>query len=369
MRRSSVGLLVGLFFVLVSPLGADAQESGGSFGGGDWSDNSGGGGGGGGDFGGGGGDFGSSGGGDFGSGPGFGSSGSSGGYGGSGVGGAGIGVCFGVVMLGAMLAFAFYMSSKKGIGSRAPGAGHVSDLLRSGGPYHGADAMHVSYVGIGVDWRARADIQRALSELARTGNMGSAEGRCEALREVVLALRRAEMAWLYAAPSTSTPYRPSDAQSEFQAKANDLRARFKSELVRGTEGGVRTTEGPEMRAKADEGKGTVVVTVLAAARRPLGSVGAPDANAVRSALQAFSAIGPRDLVAMEVIWSPAAEQDRMSSAELEQNYPEMRLIDPNSIAGRVFCIYCSGPFPMELLRCPHCGGPATDSKDNKTPPR
>ena len=75
------------------------------------------------------------------------------------------------------------------------------------------------------------------------------------------------------------------------------------------------------------------------------------------------------MVALEVVWSPAAENDRMSTAELEQFYPEMKLIDPNSIAGRVFCAYCNGPFPAELLNCPHCGAPAEASKDRKTPPR
>ena len=58
----------------------------------------------------------------------------------------------------------------------------------------------------------------------------------------------------------------------------------------------------------------------------------------------------------------------MSTAELEQFYPDMRLIDPNSIAGRLFCTYCKGPFAMELLQCPHCGAPAEASQDNRTPP-
>ena len=46
----------------------------------------------------------------------------------------------------------------------------------------------------------------------------------------------------------------------------------------------------------------------------------------------------------------------MSTAELEQHFAELRkILDPASIAGRVFCEYCSGAFPMELLTCPHCG--------------
>ena len=84
---------------------------------------------------------------------------------------------------------------------------------------------------------------------------------------------------------------------------------------------------------------------------------------------AYACMSETMMLALEVVWSPAAENDRMSTAELEQFYPEMKLIDPNSIAGRVFCAYCNGPFPAELLTCPHCGAPADASKDRKTPPR
>ncbi len=66
---------------------------------------------------------------------------------------------------------------------------------------------------------------------------------------------------------------------------------------------------------------------------------------------------PASLAAVEIIWSPAAEEDRMSTAELEQRYPELRKIDETAIAGRVFCAYCRGLFAMELLECPHCGAP------------
>jgi len=46
----------------------------------------------------------------------------------------------------------------------------------------------------------------------------------------------------------------------------------------------------------------------------------------------------------------------------------LRLIDPESIAGRIFCSYCQGPFAMELLNCPHCGAPAEQSQGRRAPP-
>jgi uncharacterized membrane protein len=177
------------------------------------------------------------------------------------------------------------------------------------------------------------------------------------------------MSWLYVGYRDAGSMPPEQARAIFQQLANDARSRFQHELVRGHQGRVQQSEAPEMKAHANEGQGTVVVTILLATRRPVQGIASPDAAQIRHALSDRGALLPHHLVALEVVWSPATENDRMSTAELEQHYPELRLIDPNSIAGRVFCAYCQGPFPMELLNCPHCGAPAEASKDRRQPPR
>jgi hypothetical protein len=49
----------------------------------------------------------------------------------------------------------------------------------------------------------------------------------------------------------------------------------------------------------------------------------------------------------------------MSSMELEAKYPRPDLIPlQNALVGKVFCAYCGGPYPAELVSCPHCGAPA-----------
>jgi len=233
----------------------------------------------------------------------------------------------------------------------------------------GANAMYVTQLSIGLDWRARAQLQQVLMQLAQRGDTGSPQGLANLLSETVLNLRRNEMAWLYAAYKDGGAHAPQGAQQTFQQLANEARSRFRSELVRGAGGQVNVTNAPGMQARADEGKGTVVVTIVLATRRPVQGLMMPDANQIRAALSDRGTITAQQMVALEVVWSPAAENDRMSTAELEQFYPEMKLIDPNSIAGRVFCAYCNGPFPAELLNCPHCGAPAEASKDRRTPPR
>ena len=115
----------------------------------------------------------------------------------------------------------------------------------------------------------------------------------------------------------------------------------------------------------------VVVTLVVAARRELRDLtDVRDAGQMRDALRDLNRLGPGDLVAMEVIWSPSVENDRMSTAELEALYPHLKKLSETSIAGRVFCKHCNGPHAAELAACPHCGvprGPAAPPASSSSP--
>lgn len=79
-----------------------------------------------------------------------------------------------------------------------------------------------------------------------------------------------------------------------------------------------------------------------------------------AAAASFGALVPppgRAVIALEVIWSPAAENDRLSSAELEVLYPALLRLDARGDVGRMPCTYCGAVFPSELGRCPACGAP------------
>ncbi|HHH28817.1 MAG TPA: DUF1517 domain-containing protein, partial [Polyangiaceae bacterium] len=233
--------------------------------------------------------------------------------------------------------------------------------------YSGPDGMYVSRLSLGIDWRARPELQATLMRLAQSGDTTSPQGLANLLRETALALRRAELSWLYIGQESFGPMAPQAAEQKFNQIATSARAKFQTETVRGWGGDVNQQQAPEMQVHKNEGEGTVVVHLVIAGYRQLPLMQAPDANQIRGALDGRAALTSQQLGALEVIWSPSDENDRMSSAELEQNYPDMHLIDPNSIAGRIFCTYCQGPFAMELLTCPHCGAPAEASKNNRAP--
>lgn len=367
-------LVLGFALVAVPAL---AQSTGGSFGGGNFGSGSSSGSGSGtwsGGSGGSGGSWGNSGGsgswGNSGSSGSWGNNGSSGSSPGSyssssGGGGAGLGLgglCC-LLVIGGVFALVIF-SKKKSTGS-GPNASLGTGM--STATYHGPNAMHVSQLSVGIDWRARRQLQETLTRLAQTGDTRTPQGLANLLRETVLALRRAELSWLYTSQKTVGPFAPQVAEQHFNQLTTSARAAFQHELVRSAGGQVAATNAPEMQANKNEGEGTVVVHLIVAAKRPLSAMQAPDANQLRMALDNRAALTADQLAALEVVWSPAAENDRMSTAELEQFYPDMRLIDPNSIAGRIFCTYCRGPFAMELLTCPHCGAPAEASQHNRSP--
>lgn len=216
--------------------------------------------------------------------------------------------------------------------------------------------LFLSSLMLGIDWHARRELQGELAALAAQKLGGTAEGRTRMLHEVVLALQRAELSWLYVAFASSPNLAPTAAEPAFLAACNKARSRFRREMIRNQGSEVAIEEPGPVAIRPEEGLGTVVVSLILVTRRPLvGEIGTTDAAEIRAALADRSAVTSRDLVAIEVVWSPAAEDDRMSTAELEQHYPELTLIDSRSIAGRIFCSYCGGVFAMELLGCPHCG--------------
>jgi len=230
-------------------------------------------------------------------------------------------------------------------------------------PTYYAPLVDVSAIHLALDWRERPALQARLEELARSGMSGSSGGLARLLHETVIALRRSETGWLYAGAVNALPMQAPFAEKAFRKIAADARARFVVETVRAIDGVVAGTTAPEMRARANEGPGLVVVTLVVAATREIPDITrATDAKHLHDLLRDLGSLTARDMIALEVIWSPAAEHDRLSSAELEVLYPDMHRIDESSVVGRVFCGYCSAPFPAELLRCPSCGAPGSEAK-------
>jgi uncharacterized membrane protein len=335
--RPIVQILISLLILSVTAGTALAQDSGGSMGGGSWDS---GGGGGGGDWSS---SDSSSSSWDSGS-----SSSSSGSSGGGNLGGAEVLV---VLIFGA-IGLAITMMKQQGSSLSSGIASYSPDTT---------EHVDVTVIRVGLDARVRPYAQKELARIAKVADTGTPQGLVLMLNEVGLMLRRLRDAWVYGGAHNQHMAPMGSARQDFQQQVARARATFRHETIRNSDG--HTTEAAAVGGprRSEEGPGIVLVTLIVAARQELFTVDKiGDGDDLRRALEVLSALTSHSLVATEIVWTPAAEDDRMSSVELEALLPGAVFPIHGAMVGKVVCTYCSGPFPAELLSCPHCGAPARD---------
>jgi uncharacterized membrane protein len=233
-------------------------------------------------------------------------------------------------------------------------------LYDYGGPLPTGE-IDVSVVRIALDGRARKFVQTELARIAKIADTATPDGRAAMLREVTLLLRRVRDAWVYGGAVNEPMRGMGAAKSVFDRHVDDARARFRQETVTNVAGQRATaTPAQDYIPRADEGPGLILVTIIVAARSELFTVAhIGDGEDLRKALEAASHRSPSELVAIEIVWQPSEDSDRMSSLELAAKYPHPDLIPiRGALVGKAFCSYCGGPFPAELVSCPHCGAPS-----------
>lgn len=204
-------------------------------------------------------------------------------------------------------------------------------------------------ISVAFDWTQRAKLQQVLENVGKRHDVQSEHGMYAAAKDVARILSAALSGARYAMWESRYAW-PNDAEQTFFALANDLKSRYRYDTKRGN--------APEGAPNAEEGEGLVVVSlVLGSTRRFPDLPSRFDASALAQALVSWMSVSARELVAVEVVWSPALERDRMSSAELVEVYPELLPLAAAEGLGRVQCGHCSGIFAGELTRCPVCGAP------------
>ena len=236
------------------------------------------------------------------------------------------------------------------------------DYSSAVGSYVPFDGVDVSVLRIALDGRARKFVQTELARIAKVADTATEEGRLAMLREVGLLLRRVRDAWVYGG-AVNEPMRGMDAaKGAFDRHVDDARARFTKETIVNVQGQKALGPGGDFTPRSDEGAGLILVTLIVAARTELFTVAhIGSGEDLRKALEAASHRAASDLVAIEIVWQPSEDTDRLSSMELEAKYPRPELIPiTGALVGKTFCTYCGGPFPAELVSCPHCGAPARE---------
>jgi uncharacterized membrane protein len=224
---------------------------------------------------------------------------------------------------------------------------------------HDNDA-DVSVLRVALDGRVRRALQAALARIAARTDTSTQEGRVQMLREVTRLVRQMRDAWVYGGAVNEPMRGMADAKRAFDHHVDDARTRFREETIRNEDGARTATAASAYTPRSDEGEGLILVTFVIAARRDLYTVKKIDTgDDLRAALEAAFYLDEQNLVAVEIVWQPSEETDRLSSVELEAKYPRPALVPiKGALVGKAFCTFCGGPYPAELVSCPHCGAPA-----------
>ncbi|HIK18355.1 MAG TPA: DUF1517 domain-containing protein [Leptolyngbyaceae cyanobacterium M33_DOE_097] len=178
------------------------------------------------------------------------------------------------------------------------------------------------------------ELQSELNELALKANTGSSEGLAEVLQETSLALLRHPEYWVYAG-AASQPSRLAAAEAEFNRLALGERGKFSRETLSNVNNqlrqaepkGVLTAAGGELAEVTTGTPGEyIVVTVLAATQGELKLPPINNEADLRQALQQLGGVSSDRLLALEVLWTPQAENDVLSSEDVLVQYPNLKLI-------------------------------------------
>lgn len=197
--------------------------------------------------------------------------------------------------------------------------------------YDSDPSVSVARLQIGLLAGART-LQADLNRIAQTANTGSSEGLTQVLQETTLALLRHPEYWVYGA-AENTQARLEAAENQFNRLALAERSKFSGETLSNVNSQLKQAAVQNALPDAGgdlatlEGPGEyIVVTVLVATQGKLQLPAVNSADDVRRALAQIGAVPSDKLMAIEVLWTPQAEGETLSSDDLMGEYPDLKVV-------------------------------------------
>lgn len=201
--------------------------------------------------------------------------------------------------------------------------------------YTSNPAVSVTRLQVGLLAQAR-DLQPELNRIAETADTNSPEGRAEVLQEASLALLRHPEYWVYAGGGTQQA-KLNSAEAQFNRLSLAERSKFSEETLSNVNNQLKAALAKDALPAAgeldnptrliSEGPGEYIIVTLLAAT--LGKFEIPNINTTDDLRQALRQIGsiPSDrLLAIEVLWTPQAEGDTLTSDDVLAEYPDLKLV-------------------------------------------
>lgn len=200
--------------------------------------------------------------------------------------------------------------------------------------YTNNPTVAIGQVQVGLLAEAR-ELQAELDKLAMSANTGSAEGRAQVLQEVSLALLRHPEYWVYGA-TQSEKTRLAVAEAKFNQLALAERSKVQEETLSNVNNQLR--DGNATKALPTDENGELVKTEMEAPSEyivvtlvvgTLGNLQLPTINGsdeMRQALSQIGGIGSEQLLAFEVLWTPQAKGDTLTTDDMLTYYPNLQLV-------------------------------------------
>ncbi len=206
---------------------------------------------------------------------------------------------------------------------RRVSGGEGEDLEYSSNP-----PVSVTRLQVGLLAQARG-LQTELDQIAESADTNSPQGRAEVLQEVSLALLRHPEYWVYAGGGTQQ-VKLNAAESQFNRLSLAERSKFSEETLSNVNNQLKAALKKEALPPADQISQApgeyLIVTLLAAT---LGKLEIPEVNSaddLRQVLRRIGGISGDQLLAIEVLWTPQAQGDTLTSDDILAEYPDLKLV-------------------------------------------
>lgn len=206
-------------------------------------------------------------------------------------------------------------------------------IQTSGDGYDVGASTTVSLTKLQVGLLSEArSLQADLNRIAEVADTGSSSGLAQVLQETTLALLRHPEYWMYASGQTQLTSLTS-AENQFNRLALAERSKFSSETLSNVDNLLKhaaaqqALQGTGELATLDKDPGEyIVVTLLVASQGKLQLPAVNNSQDLRQALSQLGAVSSDNLLALEVLWTPQAEGDTLSSEEVVAQYPDLKLV-------------------------------------------
>jgi uncharacterized membrane protein len=198
--------------------------------------------------------------------------------------------------------------------------------------YNSNPSVSVTRLQVGLLAQAR-DLQTELNHIAETADTNTPAGRSEVLQEASLALLRHPEYWVYAGIGTQQA-KLNAAESQFNRLSLAERSKFSEETLSNVNNQLKAVLSKEALSGEDnptrlisQGPGEYIIVTLLAAT--LGKCQIPAINTaddLRQALRQIGSLPSEQLLAIEVLWTPQAPGDTLTSDDLFAEYPDLKLV-------------------------------------------